>query len=282
MASKKSRKKAMLQKKQQAEVKNEPITNPELVAALELLKTKKTPENEQDMLQKVHQAKLLCPVMFDTPLEQDATNGAIHMKDTTKLKFILVNTQEGKSFFPAFTDMNEAQKLPNQGEQKPAYIVRTLKDYRKMLRDPNGNVDGVVINPMNHNIVFPKEYLLNPPTPQQANANQAPVNPLENQQITYYEPSIYPTALVNKVFETCKELEGVSRVWFKGARAGMANGYAFFVEADSNTKEILAKIQEAAQEQAGEVPILVQEWSKQVEENILHDDFPLFDKELDV
>ena len=147
MANKKSRKRAMAQKNKQSEVKQEPITNPELVEALETLKAKRTPENEQRMLIAVHEAKLLTPVIFDTPIPQDLSSGRVQLKDNAKMKFVLVNTQDGKTFFPGFSDIEEANKLPKQEGQTYSYIVRTMKDFRKMLRDPNSNVAGVVINP---------------------------------------------------------------------------------------------------------------------------------------
>ncbi|MBP3891175.1 MAG: SseB family protein [Solobacterium sp.] len=285
MANKKSRKRAMAQKNKQSEVKQEPITNPELVEALETLKAKRTPENEQRMLIAVHEAKLLTPVIFDTPIPQDLSSGRVQLKDNAKMKFVLVNTQDGKTFFPGFSDIEEANKLPKQEGQTYSYIVRTMKDFRKMLRDPNSNVAGVVINPMNQNIVFPKEFMMAPQdqaaTTSTASFSQALSLPSLDSN-AFHEPQVYPTALVNHVYETCKEIGGISRVWFKGVHLGMVNGYVFFVELEEEDKSKLEAIKTSAQEQAGEVPIFVERYTQEIQDKVIHDDFPLFDKELDV
>ena len=62
------------------------------------------------------------------------------MPKNAQIKFILVTTKEGKQFFPAFTDADEAAKLKVSPEQakKVQLVVRTLKDYDRMM--VNGNL----------------------------------------------------------------------------------------------------------------------------------------------
>lgn len=281
MASKKSRKRAMAQRQNQTEApKLAPITNPELVEALDTLKATRTPENEQKMFKAIEEAKFLTPVVFDANVTPDMKQGRVRLPDSTKMKFILVNTNDGRSFFPAFTDIDEANKLQTPGQENIAHIVRSIKDFTKMLKDPNGKVDGVVINPMNQNIILPKAYLVDVRGKQKETGETNAIP--EGVKITYHEPSVYPTAVVNAVHDCCVNLEGVSRVWFKGMRAGAVSGHAFFVEMDTKNDTILEEIRKAAESQAKDVPVYVQPFTKEIETNVIKDDFPLFDKELDV
>ena len=54
------------------------------------------------------------------------------------------------------------------------------------------------------------------------------------------------------------------------------------MELEEEDKSKLEAIKTSAQEQAGEVPIFVERYTQEIQDKVIHDDFPLFDKELDV
>lgn len=132
------------------------IDNKALKEALTTLKNERTAANEQKMFAELKKANLLAPVIFSVPIPAGKT-GKIKLPKDAKIKYVIINTKDGKAFFPAFTDMQEAQKLAVQPGQTVQYIARTLADYDLIANDSKNGTLGVVLNPMSDNIVLPTD-----------------------------------------------------------------------------------------------------------------------------
>ena len=73
------------------------------------------------------------------------------------MNFMLISSEDGKNFFPAFTDEEELSKDP---EKKDAIIIN-LETYLEMLdSNTEENIAGIAINPFGEAIVIPKEMLI--------------------------------------------------------------------------------------------------------------------------
>lgn len=290
MASKKKQKKAAA-----------PIQNKALKNAIAALKTGADEVKFKAFLKEAMKSKLLVPVIFSSEFKPDAT-GKVRIDSNTRVSFVMVNTTNGKSFLPVFTDFEEAKKLKVSQEGNLQYVVRTLKEYETMLEDPRNTAEGIVINPMNENMVLPKPLVLalikgqdvadiQVRTPQQRAEEQAqpqvqPQAPVPGMvppgmQAVYSEPRIYPTALVNAVYEYCCGKEGLSRVWMRQQLAGGEIAFAFVVETDKPDPALLQGIHDAAAPLAKEVPVVVMPYSEKIEETVVQGTVPLYDRELE-
>lgn len=249
------------------------IKNDGLKDALAALKETKTKENENKMFAEAKKARFLVPVMLS------------NVNNQLQTRFVLVNTQDGKSYFPAFTDEEEAKKLDIKDQKERQYIVRNLKEFELLFKDPNNKATGIVINPMSANIVFPKELIkqLNETKDITAKEQASMANGAipAGTQVRFEEPRIYPTKLVSEVYEACRNMPEVSRVWFKQMMAGFTVNFALIVEADPFSEELAQKIRETAIPYAKDVPVVVLKYTEQLEKAAVKGAVALYDKELE-
>ena len=115
------------------------VTNPALKLAMERLhKGQHGREEQMVTLQLLLQAQLLAPV--------SVTQG----KGDAQIHFQLLNTQDDRTFFPAFTDLEELKKCFDKPDQQT--LVLTFSDYARMiLKDKSAQ--GLVVNPLGNSLV---------------------------------------------------------------------------------------------------------------------------------
>ena len=115
---------------------NKPITNPELLAAVERMNRENSRESREAVLDLViSSARFLSPVTIG---QAPATG-----KDTT-IQFQLLTNQEGQPFFPAFTSWDELRKLCGPKNQQT--VALTFDDYARMIVQDN-RAAGFVLDP---------------------------------------------------------------------------------------------------------------------------------------
>ena len=113
----------------------------------EVLKAK-----ELRMLTLLRGSKLLVPIQHEGPAEM-MDDGRIKLTKDTKLRFLVMRTNDDKEFIPVFTDTNEFAKL--QGAREWNAGVFAYADILKLVTEK----DGIRINPEGQGIVFQKERL---------------------------------------------------------------------------------------------------------------------------
>ena len=254
------------------------IRNDDLKKAMDQLRAAATRENEVRMFEELQKARFLCPVLLE--------NGA----PSLQMRFVMINTPDGKAFFPVFTDEEEALKMPNQNsEARRDYIVRTLKEFEPIFRDTRGQSLGVVVNPFSGNIVLPRVLIsrLNTEKASSIGAPDQQPKPQGNgipagMEARFDEPRIYPTALVNAVYDVCGTIPEISRVWFKQMTVGSTVNFALIVEADSYSPAIEEKLKETAVPLAKDVPVYVFKLTEKLEKSAVNGAIALYDRELSV
>lgn len=263
--------------KKTEEMINSKIQNDELKKAIEDLKKDNSQPKQIAMFEQLRNANLLVPAIFNVDLATDKV-GKLQVPTGTQIKFILVNSNDGKVFFPAFTDIEEAQKMPLNQNGKIQYIVRTLKDFQPMLEDANNAAEGMVINPSGASIVIPTGLV--------KQLNAAPVKQSEKAdipipaQVRFSEPTLYPTALVNAVHDACETKENILRVWLKSMIAGPVVSFALIIEMDIVKQEVLEEIKQVALPLSKGLPVVTIALDEELKKNVIQESFPLYDKEL--
>ncbi len=138
----------------------EPLQNDRLKEVIKNLHENYNEDTEEKFLAELKNASFLAPA--DIKVEEDLkekieSDGTITLDKNTPMNFMLISSEDGKNFFPAFTDEEELSKDP---EKKDAIIIN-LETYLEMLdSNTEENIAGIAINPFGEAIVIPKEMLI--------------------------------------------------------------------------------------------------------------------------
>ena len=120
----------------------QPITNPELLSAIERMNRENSRESREAVLDLViSTARFLAPVTITPPPDADM-QGALG-QDTT-IQFQLLTNQEGQPIFPAFTSWDELRKLCGPKNQQT--LLLSFDDYAGMVLNDN-KAAGFVLDP---------------------------------------------------------------------------------------------------------------------------------------
>lgn len=136
--------------------KQKTINNPMLMGALELLRDENTQEHRNMVMQEVLRARFLAPVVVDPPLVANE-EGIARAEADRSINFLLLKAADGNSYFMGYTDMEELKRW--KGQTPHQVFALKFSDYVNMLLKPDCQVNGVVINPYDHNLVITKEMI---------------------------------------------------------------------------------------------------------------------------
>lgn len=156
---------------------NQPVSNPMLVGAIELMKAEDTPQHRNMFVGELVKASLLSPSLID-PAPAEGAGGKLVIAPGSKVQFPMLSTPDGAKFFMAFTDMTEYGKWQEKNQKLPTFALK-IEDYAAMIlrRDAKGNICpalGMVINPLGANILVPREMLAGIMSAKAAQAKQRP------------------------------------------------------------------------------------------------------------
>ncbi|MCR4951155.1 MAG: enhanced serine sensitivity protein SseB [Solobacterium sp.] len=254
-----------------------PVSNPALKEAMAALKEGNSPEKQKALQEALKEARLLAPCAVDGPVPEDGRPVSVR---TNKVRFFLINTNDGKVFFPAFTDPEESTKFSAASAEKPALMVQTIKDYDRMMQDPKGPAQGVIINPGSDSLVIPPSLAAlisgRIPVPVTPVPSQAPVNAV------YSEPAVYPTKMVNVLYDWCCEKPAISRVWLKQKMVGIQMSFFLGVEADTKDPALLQEMIEVCVPHAKDIPVEPEFVTEHLMKNVIREANPLYDRELEL
>lgn len=98
--------------------------------------------------------------------------------------------------------------------------------------------------------------------------------------ITYSEPNVYPTRLVNAVYDYCETNDAISRVWLKAKLYGPAMAFFLVVEAEKPEQDILTKIHDAAVPHAKDLPVEVVFINDELRKNVIKEAVAMYDRNI--
>lgn len=253
-----------------------PIENKGLEAAIQALKEGSTPEKQAKLSEELRKAHLLSPCSFEITPGED---GKPHLH-ADQVKFFLLNTNDGKTFFPVFTNFEETKKI-TFGSDKPKDLVRTMSDLAKMLSGKNNKAQGVIINPGSDNIVIPKNLvLLLGGAIRMPQKKEEPAKP--KAPASYSEPRVYPTKMVTALYDVCAEDKRISRVWLKQKLAGLGISFVLVIEADEKDDHIFEALKTAAEPLSKNIPLECVWYDDQAEKLIVKASVAFYDRNLEL
>ena len=136
---------------------NKSVSNPLLIGAIELVRAENTPEHMKLLTDQMLQAKYMTPAVV-TLIPSEGKENANAEETGKHVNMPLLAAPGGKQYFMAFTDMEELKRWQSQTPHQ--VFAMKFSDYVNMLLKPDCEVNGVVINPFDHNLVITKDMIL--------------------------------------------------------------------------------------------------------------------------
>lgn len=137
-----------------------PITNPFLVEKMDAFKKEHTQKTEVAFINALKTARFLIPASVDKVQQARASaDGSVSLVDQPQVRFRLFAANDGRKFFPLFTDAEEYKKWEGSSQHNLA-AVNFTQLCAVMEKDTSSGAVGCVINPFSHNQLVPKELML--------------------------------------------------------------------------------------------------------------------------
>jgi hypothetical protein len=216
---------------------SKPIENPTLLRALDQLHKCNTPENQNTVLDEVMmRAHFLAPVEI-------APGKDTNSEDV--VQFQLISSQDGRNFFPAFTDWNELRKLCGPKDQKT--VVLTFDDYAAMLAG-DGRAAGFVVNPLGTPLTLDRDFVAFLAKQKQEKAGYSHQTISKNTKVLLSDPEDYPQELVDALRLAVAPLSVVDKLYLRlMTRPGQSlSSYLIIVEHSGQQDTVFRAIAEAA------------------------------------
>jgi hypothetical protein len=194
---------------------NKPVTNPELVTAIKVMKENNTKENQDNVINKVMEAHFISPVLISPVQGTTSGSNEVVLKENTTINFSMIENTANQQFFLAFTDWEELGKWQKNKNQQT--LIMTFDDLASMILHKGGNSEGFVINPFSENIVFNKAMIGTLMEEKERHANGGVIEQVVNKDTTVQlgEPRVYPKEMVNAISNYLKKQKNVQAAYLQ-------------------------------------------------------------------
>lgn len=221
----------------------EKIKNPGLCKAIEAMQADGSPENINNMISKVVEAKFIMPAMVKQIPNARTKNGQTIMGNSTQVQFRLLENGNNEKFFGVFTDTDELAKWKGAGDAQK--VVTDFDSLAEMVSDPKADVMGFVINPFGKSVTFPKPMTIG--IKQQRDYLRREKNTLKNgAQIKFSEPDDYPIDMMAALINHFSTEPGVNAAFLRMLEQDGKMSYFIVVDFVGNMEQTFDAIAEVA------------------------------------
>lgn len=248
---------------------NTPVTNPDLVSAINDMQQDNTPEKQNRMIGEVMKAHFITPVTVSPEPQHDHNhdhcdcldhdhghcdchdhhhNHPAEIEEGTTINFYAIQDSAGQAFFLAFTDWDELRKWQNINHQHT--LIVTFDDISGMVLQENSRWDGVVINPYGESIVFDNADVKALKDEAERRAGGGAVEQVIEKETTVQlgEPSVYPEAMVKAICAHVKKKKNVQAAYLRLMMKDDEQSYLVIVDFMGDRRETFDGIGKAAWE----------------------------------
>lgn len=191
---------------------SKPIANPALSQALERLHRENTPANQDRVLDEVvMRAHFLAPVVI-SPAPTDGSGGKTTLKQDAVVQFQLISAQDGRAFFPAFTDWPQLRKLCGPRDQQT--VVLTFDDYASMLAG-DARAAGFVINPFGTPLTLERDFVAHLSKQKKERAGYSRQIIGKDTKVLLGDPADYPQAMVDAIRLTARKVPEIKELYLR-------------------------------------------------------------------
>jgi len=184
---------------------NVPITNPELVAAIETIQNVSTNDTQNAYFKALKNARFLSPVTITPRPEPGGAEGKVTLNAGTKISFLGFTDINGETYLPVYTDWPALKKWRDIPDEQT--IITSFDDISGMvMRD--SNYIGFVVNPYSHSSLVTRDII--------NCINAGPVNEWtveEDTPVLLGTPADYPFALKEAVGVYLMSQVNVNGAW---------------------------------------------------------------------
>lgn len=215
----------------------QPLKNPVLLQALSELHKNNTPENQNRVLDEiVMRAHFLVPIEL-APAKGGETEDVV--------QFQLISSQDGRTFFPAFTDWTELRKLCGPKDQKT--VVLTFDDYVSMLAG-DSRAAGFVVNPLGTPLTLDRDFVSFLAKQKQEKAGYSRQTISKNTKVLLSTPQDYPQEFVDALRLAVAPVKEVDKLFLRlMTRPGQsASSYLIIVQHSGHQDTVFKLIADAA------------------------------------
>lgn len=198
---------------------NKPVENPKLKALFRQLEDCQAEEEHRRLMNQLLEETVLnacfLSVIQLSEEPEDQGDGKAVFKRGTTMGFPMLTTQDGRQFYPVFTDWMELGKWEAVRGTPPKTLVLRFDDYAAMvLKD--GGADGIVIDPFSHNLTLDRAYLEHLRNQKELNATGHTEHTAQKgTTVRLGDPEHYPTALVEAMKAHAKRDKRIERLWLR-------------------------------------------------------------------
>ena len=178
---------------------NKPITNPNLVNAIEEIKQGN--KKEELFWDEVFKAEFLCPINMEIGKISQKENYKIVLGEGTSITLLSIDNEQSEHFLMAFTDWEELKKWKQNHDQQT--LILSYEDYQGIIIKNDSPYQGMVINPYGQNIVLDRQMLTN------TRKNEQIIQ--KGESVMLGIPKEYPTDMVNKLKEYFVKMQNVDK-----------------------------------------------------------------------
>lgn len=191
---------------------SKPVTNPALSQALEELYRENTPANQNRVLDEVvMRAHFLAPVVI-SPIPEAEAGGKTTLKQDTTIQFQLVTSQDGRTFFPAFTDWPQLRKLCGPKDQQT--MVLTFDDYAAMLAGDT-RAAGFVVNPLGSPLTLDRDFVAHLARQKKERSGYSRQVIKTDTKVLLGDPADYPQEMVDAICLAVRDRKEVLRLYLR-------------------------------------------------------------------
>ena len=184
---------------------NTPITNPELVTAIETIQKEINADTQDAYLKAIKNARFLSPVTIEPRPESGDAEGKTTLKSDTKISFIGFTDANGDNYLPVYTDWTALKQWRDIPDEQT--LITSYDDISSMVMKNPNNV-GFVINLYSHNIPVRRDMI--------DHINAGPVNQWTTDKDTTVHigvPANDPVAMKKAVAKHLKSQKNVKGAW---------------------------------------------------------------------
>lgn len=232
----------------------EPVTNPELVMAIENARASSTARAWANMVREAVRARFITPVDISTAPRTDENSEKTRRDAPSFSLHMIEDPASGRKLYLAFTDREELSKWRQTPGQR--VLVMTFDDYARIVLDGRMASDGFVINPYGGNVVFDRAMIAairRDKEARSAGAEQIVMNKGTTVQLGL--PTEAPRALIGAISKYLKTQPGVKAAYLQLMEVEGAPRYLVAVDFTGDNKTLFQGISRAAAGALTDLPL---------------------------
>lgn len=200
--------------------KQQPVNNPALKKALEVLKQENTPQKMNAVINELVRATLLAPVVLSLnggAMPKPDAEGKVTLPKDTKVSFTMLTSKDGKKYYMAFTDAEALKKWQRKPGVHQTVLLR-FDDYAAMMaKTPEAS--GIIINPFGEGLRMeaPMVAAIKKQRDEMlARAKAAQQNQIKaGDKVTLLEPTVLADELLDPICAVLKNYDSIAAAYLQ-------------------------------------------------------------------